>query len=340
MNDIAIVILNWNGQLLLEQFLPQVIAFSENARIIVADNASSDNSIDYVKKQFASVEIIQNKTNGGFAKGYNEALKKVDAKFYLLLNNDVEVTKNWLSPLKKAMENPKIAGCQPKILSQKKKTHFEHAGGSGGFIDKNYFPFCRGRLFDTVEKDNGQYDSEIEIFWASGACLLIRTELYHKANGFDELFFTHMEEIDLCWRIKKWGYTFVAVPTSVVYHVGGGTLPYSSPKKVYFNFRNNLYMIVKNHEGLLFPKLLFRMFLDGIAALMFLVKGQLTSFAAVFRAHMSLYTNLRILLKKRKDINKGRTHFNSSGMYKGSILWSYFVKKIKKSSKLDQSKFS
>ncbi|MBL1279073.1 MAG: glycosyltransferase family 2 protein [Fluviicola sp.] len=339
MKDIAIVILNWNGKQLLEQFLPQVIAYSEDARIIVADNASSDDSIEYLKHNFSSVEILKNSSNGGFAKGYNDALKRVDAEFYLLLNNDVEVTKNWLKPLRKVMENAKVAGCQPKILSQKNKTHFEHAGASGGFIDKNYFPFCRGRLFDEVEEDKGQYNEEIEIFWATGACLLIRSELYHKANGFDELFFAHMEEIDLCWRIKKWGYSFLAVPTSTVFHVGGGTLPYSSPRKIYYNFRNNLYMLVKNHDGLLFPKLFYRMLLDGIAAMMFLLKGQLKAFASVFNAHMSLYKNLGKLLKQRKVIKKGVTNFNSSGIYHGSILWAYFVRKIKVSSELKQEKF-
>lgn len=336
MKNIAIVILNWNGKQLLEKFLPTVISHSEDARIILADNASSDDSINLVRNNFPNVEIIENKSNGGFAKGYNDALKHVDSEFYLLLNSDVEVSHNWLTPLLKAMENPKVAGCQPKVLAYSNKTHFEHAGAAGGFIDKNYFPFCRGRLFDDIEVDEGQYDNEVEVFWATGACLLIRSELFHKAEGFDETFFAHMEEIDLCWRIKKWGYTFLAIPSSTVYHVGGGTLPYSSPKKIYYNFRNNLFMIVKNHEGLLFPKLVYRMLLDGIAAVMFLLKGQFKAFFSVFNAHMALYKNLGKLLTKRKSIKKGTTSFNAAGLYNGSILWAYFIQKKKKSSLLDQ----
>ena len=338
--NVAIVILNWNGKELLEQFLPNVINYSGDARIIVADNASSDESIDFIENKYPTIEIIRNQQNGGFAKGYNDALKLIDAEFYVLLNSDVEVTENWLEPMFNAMKNPKTAGCQPKILAYNNREYFEHAGAAGGYIDKNYFPFCRGRLFDNVEKDNGQYDNEVEIFWATGACMMIRAELFHKANGFDEDFFAHMEEIDLCWRIKKWGYHFKAVPSSKVYHVGGGTLPYSSPKKVYYNFRNNLMMITKNHEGYWAPKLYYRMALDGIAAVMFLLKGQFKSFSAVFNAHMYQHAHLRKTLKKRKEIQKGTTHFDASGLYRGNILWAYFIQKKKKSSDLDSSKFN
>ena len=339
MKNIAVVILNWNGEELLKEFLPKVVAHSSDARIIVADNASTDESIDLIRKEFTSVEIIQNESNGGFAKGYNDALKKIDAEFYVLLNSDVEVTEKWLIPLAKAMENPKTAGCQPKILSYHQRDHFEHAGAAGGFIDKNYFPFCRGRIMDYFEEDKGQYDGEIDIFWATGACLMIRAEVFHKANGFDEDFFAHMEEIDLCWRIKKWGYNFKAIPSSTVYHVGGGTLPYSSPKKVYYNFRNNLVMLLKNHEGYWAPKLYYRMLLDGVAAAVFLLKGQFKSFAAVFNAHMYIHTHTRSSLRKRKEIQKGTTHYNSSGFYRGNILWAYFFKGIKKSEKLNQRLF-
>ncbi len=337
--NIAVVILNWNGKELLQRFLPKVIAYSQDAQIIVADNASNDESIAFLKNNFPTVDIIQNESNRGFAKGYNEALKKVSAEFYVLLNSDVEVTKNWLIPLAKAMGNPKTAGCQPKVLSYHQRDHFEHAGASGGFIDKNYFPFCRGRILNNVEKDNGQYNGETDIFWATGACLMIRAELFHKANGFDEDFFAHMEEIDLCWRIKKWGYNFKAIPSSTVYHVGGGTLPYSSPKKVYLNFRNNLIMLLKNHEGFWAPKLYTRMLIDGLAATVFLLKGEFQSFYAVFKAHMYVHANTWSTLKKRKEIQKGTTHYNSSGFYKGSILWAFYFKGIKQSEKLNQRLF-
>ncbi len=339
MKNIAVIILNWNGAKLLQKFLPKVISYSGDARIIVADNDSNDESIEILKKDFPSVEIIQNDSNGGFAKGYNEALKRIDAEFYVLLNSDVEVTENWLIPLVKAMDNKETAGCQPKILSYHQRDYFEHAGAVGGFIDKNYFPFCRGRILDSVEKDEGQYDGEIDIFWATGACLMIRAELFHKANGFDEDFFAHMEEIDLCWRIKKWGYNFKAIPSSTVYHIGGGTLPYSSPKKVYYNFRNNLLMLLKNHDGYWAPKLYFRMLIDAAAASMFLLKGQFKSFAAVFNAHMYVHANTRATLNKRKTIKKDTTHFNPSGLYKGSILWAYYFKRIKKYEKLNQRLF-
>jgi len=337
--NIAVVILNWNGEDLLQKFLPNVIANSQGARIIVADNASTDNSIELIQQNFPSVEIIKNEVNGGFAKGYNDALKQIDSPFYVLLNSDVEVTENWLTPLANAMENPETAGCQPKILSYNQRDHFEHAGASGGFIDKNYFPFCRGRIMDSFEEDKGQYDGEIDVFWATGACLMIRSEVFHKANGFDEDFFAHMEEIDLCWRIKKWGYNFKAIPNSTVYHIGGGTLPYSSPKKVYYNFRNNLVMLLKNHEGYWAPKLYYRMLLDASAAILFLLKGQFKSFAAVFNAHMYIHANTRSTLKKRKEIKKGTTNYNSTGFYRGNILWAYFFKGIKEYEKLNQRFF-
>lgn len=335
----AIVILNWNGKELLEQFLPKVIQYSGDARIIVADNASTDDSISFLQKNFPEIEIIENESNGGFAKGYNDALKKIDAEFFVLLNSDVEVSDNWLRPLLEKMQDKNVAGCQPKILSYNNKTHFEHAGAAGGFIDKNYFPFCRGRLFDVVEEDKKQYDESMEIFWATGACLLIRSELFHKANGFDEDFFAHMEEIDLCWRIKKWGYSFFVVPSSKVYHVGGGTLPYSSPKKVYFNFRNNLFMLIKNHDGWLFPKLFYRMMLDGLAAALFLVKGQFNSIGAIFNAHMAMYKNLPSLLKKRKEIKTNTTSFNPAGIYNANILWAFYAQKKKKFNDLNNKFF-
>lgn len=339
MNQIAIVILNWNGKHFLKDFLPSVIKYSKDARIIVADNASSDDSISLLTNEFPTIEIIQNDQNGGFAKGYNDALKKVESPYYLLLNSDVEVSENWLVPLLKTMENPKIAGCQPKVLSFANKTKFEHAGAAGGYLDRNYYPFCRGRIFNETEKDTHQYDGEAEVFWTSGACMLIRSELYHKVGGFDELFFAHMEEIDLCWRIKKLGYQFKIIPSSEVYHVGGGTLDYLSTKKTYLNFRNSLYMITKNHVGWLFPKLFYRMLLDGIAATMFLFSGKPKHFWAVFMAHVDFYKHLKIMLKKRKELREIATDFNKTGLYRGSILWAKYFKGIRSFSNLNMRLF-
>ena len=339
MKKVAIVILNWNGKNWLEQFLPKVIEHSKDAEIVVADNASTDDSVAFIQSEFSSVSIIQLKENHGFAEGYYQALKQVKADFYVILNSDVEVTQGWLDPLLETMSDPKVAGCQPKILSHAKRKAFEHAGASGGFIDKNYFPFCRGRILDRAEHDEGQYNGTSEIFWATGACLMIRAELFHEAGGFDKDFFAHMEEIDLCWRLKKQGHSFMAVPDSEVYHVGGGALPYDSPRKVYLNFRNNLMMIIKNHEGMLFPKVFWRMTLDGMAACMFLITFEFKKFAAVFRAHMWNYSNMGRNLKKRKAIKTKSSNFNTAGLYRGSLIWSYYFKGIRKFSELNQRLF-
>ncbi len=339
LNNIAIVILNWNGKSYLEQFLSKVIDYSGTCRIIVADNASTDGSVDYVKSNFPSVEIVINSENGGFAKGYNDALNQIESEFYLLLNSDIEVTPNWIEPLFEMMNDSSVAGCQPKVLSYNKKNQFEHAGASGGYLDRNYFPFCRGRILEKFENDEGQYDGETEIFWATGAALLIRSELYHKVGGLDEYFFAHMEEIDLCWRLKKQGYKFMVVPSSKIYHVGGGTLAYNSPKKLYLNFRNSLFMIVKNHEGILFFKLIYRMILDGVAAIRFLIRGEFKNFRSVFNAHMAMYYRLRILLQQRKEIKISTSNSNSKGLYKGSILWARYFKGVTKFKDLNQRFF-
>lgn len=339
MNEIAIVILNWNGKHFLEQFLPSVLEFSENARVVLADNASTDDSVNFVKTTFPQIEIVVNDSNKGFAGGYNDALKKINSRYYLLLNSDIEVSRDWLKPLYEAIQNSAIAGCQPKVLSYHKKSMFEHAGASGGYLDKDYFPFCRGRIFDRFEFDEGQYDGETEIFWATGAALLIRSDIFHQVGGFDEAFFAHMEEIDLCWRIKKLGYTFKVCPKSTIYHVGGGTLPYLSPRKTYLNFRNSLFMIVKNHEGILLPKLFWRMTLDGIAGIRFLVRMEWRHLAAVFNAHMAMYKRLPVLLKQRKSIKQTKTEFEQSGLYSGSILWARYFKGVTKFSQLNQRLF-
>lgn len=337
--EVAIVILNWNGKNYLEKFLPSVISYTSEARIIVADNASTDDSIDFLKQNYPHIEIIQNKSNGGFAKGYNDALQHVESPYYLLLNSDIEVTEGWLEPLMEMMEDPKVAGVQPKVRSFHKRDELEHAGAAGGFIDNNYFPFCRGRIFETIEKDNGQYDYPLEVFWATGACLLIRSEDFHSAGGFDEEFFAHMEEIDLCWRLKLKGKKFMVEPRSVVYHVGGGTLPYTSPRKTYLNFRNSLFMIIKNHKGWLFPKLFIRLSIDGVGGARFLLKGEFKQLGAVFNAHMSMYGQLGKMLKKRRKIQSEINNPNLAGLFKGNILWNHYIKRVKYFSDLNQRLF-
>jgi GT2 family glycosyltransferase len=336
---VAVVILNWNGEKLLKEFLPSVVAYSPEAEIIIADNASDDGSLAFLKSNFPSLRIIQNPSNLGFAGGYNLALKEIEADLYVLLNSDIEVTEDWLKPLLKVMDDNSVAGCQPKILSFHNKNHFEHAGASGGFLDKDYFPFCRGRIFDHFEEDLGQYNDEREIFWATGAALMIRADVFHSVKGFDEYFFAHMEEIDLCWRIKKMGYKFKVVPSSVIYHLGGGTLPYSSPRKVYLNFRNSLMMLIKNHRGLLLPKLFWRLCLDGVAAFRFLFRGEFGHFWAVFKAHLYQYKHLGRLLKLRKIIRKTAQNENDSGIFSGSILWNYYLKGVREFTALNQLKF-
>lgn len=339
MRQLSIVILNYNGRNFLEKFLPTVIEHSSGHEVIVADNLSSDDSVSFLKEQFPSIRLIENTENGGFAKGYNEALKQVESEFYLLLNSDIEVTPNWLNPLLAAMEDKTVAGCQPKVLAYNDKTKFEHAGASGGYLDRDYFPFCRGRILEITEFDTGQYDDETEVFWATGAVLMIRSELYHKVGGLDEDFFAHMEEIDLCWRLKKQNYKFKVIPESFVYHVGGGTLPYSSPFKTYLNFRNSIYMLIKNHEGWLFPKLAFRLILDGIAAGRFIIRGEMKQFKSILNAHLHTYKIFNKMLRKRAEIKKQSTVFNKVGLYNGSILWQRYVRKHDKYSKLPARRF-
>lgn len=319
----AVVILNWNGKRFLEQFLPFVISRSHNqAAIIVADNASTDGSVEMLKNNFPEVEIIINPTNAGYAGGYNQALKRVDAEYYILLNSDIEVGENWIEPVIAMMDaDPSIAACQPKIRSYQDPESFEYAGAAGGFIDTFGYPFCRGRLFQTIEKDNGQFDDPCEIFWATGACLFVRAEIFHAAGGFDADFFAHMEEIDLCWRIKNMKYKVMYCPDSIVYHIGGGTLPKNSPKKTYLNMRNNLYLLFKNlPANKLFPVLFTRFILDGIASFKFLIDGGLKDFMAVVKAHFSFYANFNKMRRKRKNIQSQTT-----GIFHGNIVWEYYV---------------
>src|ERR1022692_4022740 len=270
---IAIVILNWNGKRLLEQFLPKVIEYSKGiAEVVIADNDSKYDSVEFLRTNYPELRLIINHENGGFAKGYNDALKHVEADYYILLNSDVEVTKDWIKPIINLMENDKgIAACQPKMLYYKNKEKFEYAGAAGGFIDHWGYPFCQGRMFGNLETDHGQYNESCEVFWSTGACMFVRADVFHKLNGFDEEFFAHMEEIDLCWRIHNAGYKVMYCPQSEVYHVGGGTLPKNNPRKTYLNFRNNLLMIFKNAPKKdLWKICLLRLILDGVAGTKFL----------------------------------------------------------------------
>lgn len=320
-NSLAIVILNWNGKELLNTFLPSVIAYSQEATIYVADNASSDDSVAFVKQEFPQVKIIQNTENFGFAKGYNEALKHVDENYLCLLNSDVEVTKNWLQPIIEIFEkDSNTAIIQPKLLDYKQKDHFEYAGAAGGFIDRYGYPYCRGRIFETIEKDLGQYDKQTQIFWASGACLFIRNNAFKELGGFDDSFFAHMEEIDLCWRCQNTGYQVTYTPKSTVYHVGGATLHKSNPRKTFLNFRNSLFTLVKNAKGSLVFLLLTRLLIDGIAGTKFLFQLKPLDCLAVVKAHLSLYSNFSKLLKQRKQLPRHIKHYTVK-----SIVWNYFL---------------
>ena len=322
---IAVVILNWNGKKLLEQFLPSVIEHSQEATIYMADNASSDDSVEFVKSTFPSVRIIQNNENGGYAKGYNDALKYVEEDIYCLLNSDIEVTKNWLIPIIDTFKKESnTAIIQPKLLDFKNKNYFEYAGAAGGFIDKFGYPYCRGRIFNTLEKDEGQYNDSAHIFWSSGACLFIRKQVFKELKGLDEAFFAHMEEIDLCWRAKNSGYDIKYVGTSTVFHVGGATLKNSNPKKTYLNFRNSLYALVKNANSHVSLLILTRLVLDGVAGLKFLFEFKFAHIIAIIKAHLSFYSHLPKLLKQRKNLQQGKKHHSVT-----SIVWSYFVNKKK-----------
>lgn len=317
---IAVVILNWNGSALLEQFLPSVIAYSKDATIYVADNASTDNSVTFIKTNYPEVIIIQNSENGGYVKGYNDALPFVKEDIYCLLNSDIEVTPNWLVPILKTFkEQPETAIIQPKILDYKSKEKFEYAGAAGGYIDKYGYPYCRGRIFNTIEVDTNQYQNET-IFWASGACLFIRQSTFKALQGFDESYFAHMEEIDLCWRAFNKGYLTKYINNSTVYHVGGATLNASSPKKTYLNFRNSLFTLTKNAKGHIALLIFVRLVLDGIAALKFLIEFKPKHLIAILKAHVSFYKHLPKLLKKRKAISQKTGYYQTK-----SIVYNYFV---------------
>lgn len=344
MKKLAVIILNWNGKNHLETFLPSVVKHSSDFDVVVIDNNSTDDSVSFLKENYPQINLIFNTENGGFAKGYNDGLNQIEGQYeyYVLLNSDVEVTENWVTPILSLMENdPLIAGCQPKVLAYKRKTHFEHAGAAGGFIDKNGYPFCRGRIFSEVEEDKGQYNTSGEIFWATGACMFVRANKFHELGGFDADYFAHMEEIDLCWRMKINGLKLYYCAESTVYHLGGGTLDYLSPRKVYLNFRNSLYTLYKNYQGnYLFFKIMWRTTLDYIAFWMFVLKFDFRSAKEVVRAQIHFIRHHKKTKAKRKLIQSTTATFNKTGVFNKSIVFAFFLGKKKSFSKLDSSEIN
>lgn len=337
MDKTAIVILNWNGRKMLETYLPSVIEYSDDAVIYVADNDSEDDSLQMLAGHFPQVRTIRLERNYGFAGGYNKALENVDAEYYVLLNSDVEVTHHWLDPLTEFMDYHKdVAACQPKLLSVANRYAFEYAGACGGYVDRYGYPFCRGRIFNTVEDDNGQYDYNAEILWATGACLMIRAEDFRRAGGFDARFFAHNEEIDLCWRLRIMGRKIYCIPDSVVYHVGGGTLPKGNPMKTYLNFRNNLTMLYKNlPDKDLHHVMAVRRVLDYVAALQMILTGNgLADFKAVLRARRDFNRWRGDFKTVRMQIQQMRVAAGAAELSGYSILWKYYIKGIKKFSAL------
>ncbi|UTA66791.1 glycosyltransferase family 2 protein [Emticicia sp. 21SJ11W-3] len=323
MSKVAIVILNYNGQGFLREFLPSVIKHAEGYEIVVADNASTDNSLVFMRHNYPQIRLISLPVNTGFAGGYNEALAQIEAEYYVLLNSDVEVTPNWVAPLVELMDaNPAIAACQPKLKDYNNRQQFEYAGAAGGYIDWLGYPFCRGRIFDTCEADNGQYDDTREVFWATGACMFVRASVFHELGGFDTSFFAHMEEIDLCWRMKNAGYKVYYSAASTVYHVGGGTLHKSNPRKTFLNYRNGLAMMYKNlPPGQLFSTIFLRLILDGVSGIKLFLGGSFKDVWAIIKAHFAFYGMMRNLERKSPKVLKD--------VYPKSIVLAYFLKKKK-----------
>ncbi len=340
MTDTAVVILNWNGENFLQKFLPVLISQTppEVADIYIADNASTDSSVNYIKENFPTIKLIILDKNYGFAGGYNSALMQINADYYVLLNSDIEVTQNWIEPIIRVMKNNQsIAACMPKIKSYYKKTHFEYAGAAGGYIDALGYPFCRGRILRNIEKDTGQYNDAREIFWATGACMFIRSTIFKSMNGFDDDFFAHMEEIDLCWRIKKNGWKILYIPDVEIYHIGGGTLPNENPKKLFLNIRNNLFLLFKNLSSInLLLVISIRTGMDIFMALIYLLQLKPLFTITVFKAHLAFWKNLPVLVKKRK---KAKGNKKANCIYRGSILFNYFIRQKKKFSDLSNKKF-
>lgn len=334
----AVVILNWNGKKFLEQFLPSVTEHLPSfARIIVADNGSADDSVSFLRENYPAVDCIEFAENHGYTGGYNRALELIEAEYYILLNSDIEVSKGWIEPIIQHMDrNPSVAACQPVIRSWHEPGYFEYAGAAGGYIDYLGYPFCRGRVFDELETDAGQYKDIADVFWATGACMFVRAEAFWKVGGLDEDFFAHMEEIDLCWRLQRAGMQVRCIPQSVVYHVGGGTLPRNNPRKTYLNFRNNLWLLIKNLPGrLLWLRLFQRLCLDELAAAHFFFKGQFKDFFAVYKAWFSALARFR---RKRKQATT-LPFLKSQPVYNRSIVWDYYILKRKNFSDLPEKAF-
>jgi GT2 family glycosyltransferase len=322
----AIVILNWNGRPFLEKFLPGVLAHSGGCRIVVADNASQDDSVAYVRQHFPTVELIVHARNLGFCEGYNQALRQIAADYYVLLNSDVEVTPNWTRPILALMAaNPQVAACQPKIKSYHHRAFFEYAGAGGGFIDHLGYPFCRGRLFETLEEDQGQYDDTVPVFWATGACMFLRAAAFHQVGGLEPAFFAHMEEIDLCWRLQQQGFHILYCGQSQVYHVGGGTLPKTNSRKTFLNFRNGFAMLYKNIAPEQFYTVIpIRILLDWVAAFKFMTDGDFKSALAVFKAHAHCWRHRKYWRAQRRK--QPALHQHLEGVYPGSVVWDHFIK--------------
>ena len=331
MHKIAIVILNWNGKDFLKEYLPSVIEHSklEGVKVIVADNGSTDDSVSFMKRRFPDTQIILLDKNYGFAHGYNLALSKIEAEYFILLNSDVRVSEGWLTPLIRTMNSDNlIAACMPKIRDINHPDFFEHAGAAGGYIDKHGYIFCKGRIFDSIENDFGQYDNSSEIFWATGACLMVRGPLFKILGGFDTRFFAHMEEIDLCWRLKNRGYKIMIAPESVVYHVGGGTLPKENPQKTYLNFRNNLLLLLKNlHPDYIGSILITRIFMDFLSGFRFLFKGAFKDIFAIIKAHFSFYNAIKYCKDFRRKEVRFILGYNHKQIYPNSIVADYYVRK-------------
>jgi hypothetical protein len=330
MDKVAIVILNWNGQKMLKEYLPSVLQYSrDEATVYVADNASTDDSLVMLRERFPEVRLIELEKNWGFAEGYNQALRQIEAEYYLLLNSDIEVTHHWLTPMIELLDTHEdIAACQPKLLSIADRNQFEYAGASGGFLDKYGYPFCRGRIFETVESDNGQYDCQQDILWATGAALMIRSKDYWETGGLDGRFFAHNEEIDLCWRLRIKGRRIVCLPNSHVYHVGGGTLPKGNPMKTFLNFRNNLTMLYKClPEDELKSVMRWRWWLDYLAAWeMLILKRNVGDFKAVYRARKAFKCWRKDFEADRRQIQDSRVAEKIPERRMFSLLWEYYVR--------------
>lgn len=329
MTSVAVVILNYNGEKLLPRFLPSVIQYSAGARIYVADNGSTDQSVAVLHTMFPDVTVLLLGGNYGFCGGYNRALREIDADYYVLLNSDVEVTPDWLVPLRTLLDTrSEVAAVQPKILSYERRNTFEYAGAGGGFLDSLAYPFCRGRVFDHLEEDHGQYDDERPVFWASGACMMIRSQKFHEHDGFDETFFAHMEEIDLCWKLIRSGNLIFYCGRSVVYHLGAGTLGYQHPRKTWLNFRNGLSLMFKHlNTAELLVKLPLRIALDWVAAVAFMLKAQPQNSISVLRAHLSFFGQMRGLLARRRAIRKKYPSYPKTYIYSGLAIFDYYVRR-------------